>query len=124
MQHFPLFHSMSGITFPCILYKKKLFHTRNNFILPWFTIIFNISYLLLLLQYQTQTKKMRSCRKGFSIEDRMKLIIKNASKGNWRQFDQIKTSLLILFNALYTKIKLSRFNVCVHGGCEKSSLRI
>ena len=36
----------------------------------------------------------------------------------------LKPLSLILFNALYTKIKLSRFNVCVHGGCEKSSLRI
>ena len=105
MQHFPLFHSMSGITFPCIFYKKKLFHTRNNFILPWFTIIFNISYLLLLLQYQTQTKKMRSCRKGFSIEDRIKLIIKNASKGNWRQFDQIKTSFTYIIQCFVYKDK-------------------
>ena len=36
---------------------------------------------------------------------------------------KLKPPSLILFNAGYRKIKLSRFNVCAHGGWDKSSLR-
>ena len=51
---------------------------------------------------------MRGCRKGFSketIQDRIKLMIKNVPKGNWWQFDQIKTSFTYIIQCWVYKDK-------------------